>query len=81
LAVREPGALIHAHALNGIVWFHTTEEFKAGGDYSIRRCPVELKKSKSVWGKHPADWDLMRHIKKTLDPDNVFNPGRLFGDL
>jgi glycolate oxidase FAD binding subunit len=81
LAAGVPGALIHAHALNGIVWFHTVEEFGAGGNYAIRRCPVELKKSKSVWGKHTADWDLMRHIKKTLDPDNVFNSGRLFGDV
>lgn len=28
-----------------------------------------------------AAWELMRHIKRTLDPDNVFNPGRLFGDV
>jgi glycolate oxidase FAD binding subunit len=28
-----------------------------------------------------AAWELMRHVKRTLDPDNVFNPGRLFGDL
>jgi glycolate oxidase FAD binding subunit len=81
LAVREPGALIHAHALNGIVWFHTPGEIKTDGNQIVRRCPTELKKSLSIWGKPTADWELMRHIKKTLDPNNVFNPGRLFGDL
>ena len=34
-----------------------------------------------VWGEQPDAWELMRHVKKTLDPDNVFNPGRLFGDV
>jgi len=47
----------------------------------IRRCPTEAKKSLPVWGKPTPDWELMRHIKKTLDPDNVFNPGRLFGNM
>jgi glycolate oxidase FAD binding subunit len=80
LTSRHPDALIHAHALNGIVWFHPTKEFSAGDNYVVRRCPLELKKSLSVWGKPRTDWELMRHIKKTLDPDNLFNPGRLFGD-
>jgi glycolate oxidase FAD binding subunit len=81
LAIGEPGALIHAHALNGIVWFHSAKEFNLGEGHTMRRCPPELKKTRSFLGKPTADWELMRHIKKTLDPDNVFNPGRLFGDV
>ena len=50
------------------------------GTLIVRRCPTEWKKSLPVWGKQPPAWELMRHVKKTLDPDNVFNPGRLFGD-
>lgn len=81
LAAGQPGALIHAHALNGIVWFHPEAEFKASENHVVRRCPNEQKKTLSIWGKPSADWELMRHIKKTLDPENLFNPGRLFGDL
>jgi glycolate oxidase FAD binding subunit len=81
LADKEPEVLIHAHALNGIVWFHTAGEFKAGGNYVVRRCPGEMKNSLSIWGNPSADWELKRHVKKTLDTDNVFNPGRLFGDV
>jgi glycolate oxidase FAD binding subunit len=88
-----PGMLVHAHAMNGIVWTHHSDrpeplaanmEQRAellGENVVVRRWPANLKKSLPVWGKQPAAWDLMRHVKKTLDPDNVFNPGRLFGDL
>ena len=33
-----------------------------------------------VWGRPRGDRELMRHVKATLDPKNVFNPGRLFVD-
>ncbi len=73
-----PPGLVHAHALNGIIWFH-------GGQPStgtvVRRCPPDQKEYLAVWGNAPSSWELMRHVKQTLDPDNVFNPGRLFGDL
>jgi glycolate oxidase FAD binding subunit len=72
-------AIIHAHALTGVIWLHSDESLPEG--VVIRRCPVEQKKSRQVWGTPPAGWELMQHIKKTLDPDNVFNPGRLFGDV
>jgi glycolate oxidase FAD binding subunit len=75
---RATPSLLHAHALNGIVWRHDSDT--ADGSV-VRRCPIDAKKSLSVWGAMPPAWDLMRHLKRTLDPDNVFNPGRLFGDL
>jgi glycolate oxidase FAD binding subunit len=81
LSSRGTGIHIHAHALNGIVWLHSTKDPIPGENHTLRRCPPEHKKSLSLWGKPAGDWELMRHIKKTLDPDNVFNPGRLFGDL
>jgi glycolate oxidase FAD binding subunit len=59
-----------------------TELAKAGGgNVVVQRCLPEWKKVLPVWGVPPSSWELMRHVKKTLDPDNVFNPGRLFGDL
>ncbi len=75
---KSPSSLIHAHALSGVIWLHGEG---ATDGAVIRRCPSEAKKSQPVWGETTPDWELMRHVKKTLDPDNVFNPGRLFGDL
>jgi glycolate oxidase FAD binding subunit len=73
-----PPGLVHAHALSGVIWTHGDAPL-AG--CTIRRCPPEAKKSLAVWGTPPTAWELMRHVKSTLDPDNVFNPGRLFGDV
>lgn len=73
------GALVHAHALSGVIWVHSDETLPEGA--VARRCPAARKSGLPVWGASPPGWDLMRHVKKTLDPDNVFNPGRLFGDI
>lgn len=89
--------LVHAEALNGIVWFHAPDGFPAdphdsrlpwmeqrisaaGGNYVMRRCPAEWKKTLRVWGRPTDSWELMRQVKRALDPNNVFNPGRLFAD-
>lgn len=66
-----PGALVHAHALTGVIWVHADEALPEGA--VVYRGPTG--------SKRPVASDLMRHVKKTLDPDNVFNPGRLFGDI
>lgn len=79
LASQKPEAILHAHALNGVVWFHDRVEHQGNSQIVIRRCPPERKKSLPIWGQPRPDWGLMRHIKRTLDPDDVFNPGRLFG--
>ncbi len=78
---RLAGTPIHAHALNGVIWLHSQEPLNLGDTLTVRRCPPELKRTLSLWGKPGGDWEMMRHVKKTLDPDGVFNPGRLFGDL
>jgi len=91
-----PDIVIHAHALNGIIHGHasTGESLHqviqllagptadVGSNLVVRRCPTAWKKkSLPVWGRPGSDRDLMRHVKRTLDPQNVFNPGRLFGDV
>jgi glycolate oxidase FAD binding subunit len=52
---------------------------ESGGNLTIRRCPVEWKRSLPVWGQPVGPIDLMRHVKQTLDPQDLINPGRLFG--
>jgi glycolate oxidase FAD binding subunit len=88
--------LVHASALNGILWLHAPDAFgtsdhnklpwmeqrlAAAGPhhYSMRRCPTEHKRMLRVWGRPSGTLDLMRTVKQKLDPDNVFNSGRLFG--
>lgn len=73
---RLPG-LVHAHALTGVLWTHADDAVDGA---VLRRCPVELKKARPVWGVPRGDWEMMRHLKQTLDPRNVFNPGRLFAE-
>jgi glycolate oxidase FAD binding subunit len=87
--------LVHAEALNGIAWFHVPSELDldlaklcemeqrltaGGGNYVMRRCPADKKGQLRIWGRETDAWNLMRHVKQTLDPKDVFNPGRLFGD-
>ncbi len=35
-----------------------------------------------LWGHllPPPTWQFLREVKQALDPHNIFNPGRLFGD-
>ena len=86
-------AAVHAHAANGIVWVHLPTEIGVGraagamaeltklttanGNVSVRRCPPAWKAVLPVWGRDRGDRDLMRTITRTLDPDGVFNPGRV----
>lgn len=76
---KSPDGLVHAHALNGIIWRHDIESPPSNA--MIRRCPPGAKKSLGVWGQPTSAWELMRSVKQALDPDAIFNSGRLFGDL
>jgi len=60
---------------------HSPSGTADGAHVTVRRCPPAWKATLPVWGRPAADRELMRHVKRTLDPGNVFNPGRLFGDL
>jgi glycolate oxidase FAD binding subunit len=84
--------LLQAHAGNGIVIGHLSaprgqavnlitalrERVRPGqGRVVILRCPPSWKTTLSVWDTPSGDAGLMRKVKKTLDPGNLFNPGRL----
>ena len=86
-------AAVHAHAGSGIVFAHLPTEIgveraseivaalskltTANGNITVRRCPPDWKRVLSVWGKDKGDRELMRQVKRTLDPRDVFNPGRM----
>lgn len=45
----------------------------------VTRCPSGWKAGLRVWGRDVGDRGVMRTVKRTLDPTDVFNPGRLWG--
>lgn len=53
----------------------------ADGNLILTRCPDQWKHELGVWGEPRADWELMRTIKRQLDPQNLFNPGRFVGGI
>jgi glycolate oxidase FAD binding subunit len=45
-------------------------------------CPAELKTSADmVWGPARPDFELMRRVKHSFDPENVLAPGRFAGGI
>jgi len=40
-----------------------------------------LKRAINVWGSPREDQPLMQTVKSTLDPKNVFAPGRFIGGI
>jgi glycolate oxidase FAD binding subunit len=54
---------------------------KYDGNVVLERCPTEWKKSLPVWGHPPAALAAMNAVKRALDPNGLFNPGRFVTDL
>ena len=87
----------HAHAGNGIAFAHFPVELgveraseflaafqkakSANGGATVLRCPSAWKKSLPIWGPDNPERELMKTVKRTLDPGNRFNPGRLFSTI
>ena len=47
----------------------------------VERCPVELKGVIDVWGDSVDGLEIMRRIKRELDPTGTLNPGRFAGRI
>jgi glycolate dehydrogenase FAD-binding subunit len=60
------------------------EAMAVQGNLILICCPDEWKAGLGVWGDWATsrgDWELMRRVKRQLDPQNVFNPGRFAGGI
>jgi glycolate oxidase FAD binding subunit len=93
-ALPEAAGLL-AHAGNGIVFAHfagltaeraasilsTLLDAAPDGNVIVVRCPPAWKQKLPIWGKPRGDIELMRAIKKSLDPRGIYNPGRFVGGI
>jgi glycolate oxidase FAD binding subunit len=76
-----PEALVvHVEAFNGIAFVGHAEPWDGPsiGNRVVLRAPAAWKTPERVFGPRTPAWDLMAHIKATLDPEGVLNPGRMF---
>ena len=48
----------------------------AGGSLVLMAAPDDVKAIAGAWGTPPATLELMKRLKKALDPGHVLNPGR-----
>jgi glycolate dehydrogenase FAD-binding subunit len=47
-----------------------------GSSAEVAHCPKEAKLYFDVWGSTPTDVDMMKAVKRALDPNNILNRGR-----
>lgn len=52
--------------------------YKCGGSFSAEHGIGQLKKNEMIKYKTKKEIKLMREIKKSFDPLNIFNPGKIF---
>jgi len=63
--------------LSAIVVELTKRTTEGNGSLIVRRCPPAWKSQLPIWGRDRGDRELMRTVKASLDPNGVFNPGRI----
>lgn len=51
------------------------------GQLIVESSSPELKKKIDVWGGERSDYEIMRRIKKEIDPQGILNPGRFVGGI
>ena len=59
----------------------TSEAVKNGGNLVVESSPFSIKKKVDVWGRSRSDSQIMRRIKKQIDPAGILNPGRFVGGI
>jgi len=52
-----------------------------GGNLVVEHAGRELKKTLPVWGAVRDDLKMMQWIKKAMDPEGIFSPGRFVGNI
>jgi glycolate oxidase FAD binding subunit len=62
--------------------FHACAQPEMQASAMLEWCPTDLKTSADVvWGPSRPDFELMRRVKHSFDPQNVLAPGRFAGGI
>ena len=54
---------------------------QCGGHALLEKAPLEFKRDHDVFGPQRSAWHVMHRVKNTLDPHQIFAPGRLPGKV
>jgi hypothetical protein len=71
LAVDPPSAMQYANCVSAFRGL-----LPPGSSAMVVQCPKEAKNHFDVWGTTPTDVDMMRAVKRAIDPKNILNRGR-----
>lgn len=74
-----PECRMTGEPLTGTAWLRADDPIDVTEPGTVvRRAPADWKTPDRIFGQSAPAFELMRHVQRTLDPDAVFNPGRLF---
>ncbi|HKD79273.1 MAG TPA: FAD-binding oxidoreductase [Candidatus Angelobacter sp.] len=71
LSVDPPSAMQYANCVSAFRGM-----LPPGSSAEVAHCPVEAKPHFDVWGTTPTDVNMMRAVKRAIDPKNILNRGR-----
>jgi len=77
LRVLARSPVYHQEAVRALERLRQTAEDR-GGSLVIEKAPVEVKREIDSWGSFGSASELMKRVKRQLDPQNVLSPGRMF---
>lgn len=71
LSVDPPSAMQYANCVSAFRGL-----LPPGSSAEVAQCPKEAKLHFDVWGTTPTDVNMMRAVKRAIDPNNILNRGR-----
>ena len=71
LAVDPPSAMQYANCVSAFRGM-----LPPGSSAEVAYCPTEAKPHFDIWGTTPTDVNMMRAVKRAIDPKNILNRGR-----
>jgi glycolate oxidase FAD binding subunit len=71
LSVDPPSAMQYANCVSAFRGM-----LPPGSSAEVAHCPREAKPHFDVWGSTPTDIEMMKAIKRAMDPKNILNRGR-----
>lgn len=75
------GARSKKESLLSMIKEFSSVAVKNEGRLVVESSPPDIKKGIDVWGDPGGDYEIMRRLKKEIDPKGILNPGRFVGGI